>query len=376
MLSRRMLLRAPVALAPALWAWPASGQSRPLWPGARYTEADRARAIRHGMRFLHRLAMNSQNFAKHGDDLLWCFYTISITAADPELKTRAWQIGQERAKYWRRKNPTIPATVGADDIAKLVCGSLTADRLGARDDGMKEQLRQAALSFGAEDFIKFDPTKEAVPSDVPGTCTKCKNENSRGTRNCRTCGTKLEMTSRYEVLCDALITTYFGDTYGIPLGAKFEDVTQRLPKMRPYRGYENGKNKDFINIIYAITHVVYTLNDYNAYRLRPEWLGQEYDFLRANLQHMVAANDPETMGEFLDTLKSFGLTQTDPLIQTGMAFVLSRQDGNGSWGDAGNRDVYHRYHSTWTAINGLMDYAWQGEKVSFPEALRRAQAGS
>jgi len=91
---------------------------------------------------------------------------------------------------------------------------------------------------------------------------------------------------------------------------------------------------------------------------------------------MITINDPETMGEFLDTLKSFGLTEVDPLIQTGIAFILSRQHADGSWGDAGDRDVYHRYHSTWTAINGLMDYAWQGEKVSFPEALRRAQAGS
>ena len=376
MLSRRMVLLAPIAFAPALLAWPANGQARSLWPGARYTEADRARAIRRGMHFLHRLAMNSKNFAEHGDDLLWCFYTISITAADPELKTRAWRIGEERAKYWRRKNPTIPANADADDVVKLVCGSLTADRLGARDDGMKERLRQAALRFSAEDFLHFDPTKEPAPSDVPDTCTKCDSENPRGSRTCRRCGTTLEMTSPYEVLCDALITTYFGDTYGIPLGAKFEDVTQWLPQMRPYRGYESGKNKDFITIVYAITHIVYTLNDYNAYRLHPEWLRQEYEFLRANLRHIVAANDPETMGEFLDTLKSFGLTEADPLIQTGMAFVLSRQDANGSWGDAGDRDVYHRYHSTWTAINGLMHYAWQGEKVSFPEALRRAQAGS
>jgi hypothetical protein len=33
------------------------------------------------------------------------------------------------------------------------------------------------------------------------------------------------------------------------------------------------------------------------------------------------------------------------------------------------------YHSTWTAINGLMDYAWSGEGTSFPEALRRAREG-
>ena len=82
------------------------------------------------------------------------------------------------------------------------------------------------------------------------------------------------------------------------------------------------------------------------------------------------------MGEFLDTVKSFGLTEADPLIKP--AWSLSYRDSTRT--AAGEMlaiyDVYHRYHSTWTGINGLMDYAWQGEKVSFPEALRRAQVGS
>ena len=82
----------------------------------------------------------------------------------------------------------------------------------------------------------------------------------------------------HDVLCDALITTYTGDHYGIRLGANLADVTQWVPRMRPYRGYENGGNKDFITTVYAITHVIYTLNDYNAYRLRPDWLRAELSF--------------------------------------------------------------------------------------------------
>jgi hypothetical protein len=374
MLSRRAFLQAAAVLAPALLPMPAAG--RPLWSGARYTDADRANAIRRGMRFLHGVAMNPKHFAEHDDDLLWCFYTIATTAADPELRARAWRIGQERARHWRRKNGSVPADADADTIVALVSGSLPADRLGVRADAMKGQLEAAASRYSAKDFLHFDPAKEPPPDDVPQTCRTCENENPRGIVTCRTCGTTLEMTDRHEVLCDALTTTYFGQHYGVRLGGSLAEVMQWLPRMRPYRGYENGTSADFIPIAYAITHVVYTLNDYGAYRLRPEWLPQEYDFLRANLRHIIAINDPETMGEFLDTLKAFGLTEADPLIQTGMAFVLSRQHADGSWGDVGNRDIYHRYHSTWTAINGLMDYAWQGERVSFPEALQRAQAGS
>ena len=56
--------------------------------------------------------------------MLWCFYTLSSTAADPWLKRTAWAMGQERARQWRRDNPRVPADADADDVASLVFGSL------------------------------------------------------------------------------------------------------------------------------------------------------------------------------------------------------------------------------------------------------------
>ena len=53
----------------------------------------------------------------------------------------------------------------------------------------------------------------------------------------------------------------------------------------------------------------------------------------------ITANDPETMGEFLDTLKSFGLTTEDPLIRSGMTFIMARQHADGSWGDRDDEDA-------------------------------------
>jgi hypothetical protein len=49
-----------------------------------------------------------------------------------------------------------------------------------------------------------------------------------------------------------------------------------------------------------------------------------------------------------------------------MQFLLSRQNPDGSWGDMNETDIYHRYHPTWTAIDGLRRYAWRGERLSFP----------
>jgi len=182
------------------------------------------------------------------------------------------------------------------------------------------------------------------------------------------------MINPYELLLDALITTWSGEHYGVKLGADFGDVAALIPTLRPYRGAERGRNDDFIDIAYAVTHIVYVFNDYGKYRLRPEWLPQEYDYLKDNFEYVIAIDDPETMGEFIDTLKSFGMTEKDPLIRRGMDFILSRQHADGSWGDIdpADRDPYTPYHSTWTAINGLMEYALGEERVSFPAALKRA----
>jgi len=58
-------------------------------------------------------------------------------------------------------------------------------------------------------------------------------------------------------------------------------------------------------------------------------------------------------------LRGFGMTTRDPLIQRGFSLLLSAQNPDGSWGDPKDRDVYNRYHPTWTVIDGLRDYNWR-----------------
>jgi hypothetical protein len=371
-LSRRRLLLAPLALAAPL-AFPRLAAAKPLWTGARYSQAQRSGAILRGLRFVYATALKPKNFAEYGDDYLWCFHTISSTATDPALKQMARKMGEERARAWRKLHPRVLADADANDISSLLFGSHAAGELGLRDERMEAELRRAASRFSAADYLSFDPVRELPPADVPETCSRCDNDNPRGTRRCRTCGNKLEMTDPYEVLCDALIATYTGERYGVRLGASYPEVTALLPRMRPYRGYDGGKNERFVATVYAVTHIVYTMNDYGTWRLRPEWLSAEHAFLRNNLRASIAIDDPETTGEFLDTLKAFGAKDDDPLIRAGIAFVLASQNKDGSWGDVTDKDIYQRYHPTWTAVDGLRDYAFQGERVSFPEALAKAQ---
>jgi hypothetical protein len=101
--------------------------------------------------------------------------------------------------------------------------------------------------------------------------------------------------------------------------------------------------------------------------LAPRWLSVEYSFLKRNLARALDMDDPEMVGEYLDSLKSFGMSNDHRLILRGVRYLLARQNADGSWGEIDAKDIYNRYHPTWTAIDGLRDYAWRGKRLSFPK---------
>jgi len=100
------------------------------------------------------------------------------------------------------------------------------------------------------------------------------------------------------------------------------------------------------------------LNNYSQYKLSPQLLPQEFEFLRANLKEAIRKKDTDMLGEFMDTLRAFGLTTNDPLIRHGMEYYLTHQNADGSWGKRREKDIYLRYHPTWNAVAGLSEYAW------------------
>jgi hypothetical protein len=327
---------------------------------------ERRRAAQRGLKFIYRIACEPQSFADYGSDLLSCFYFIASTSQDNDLRRMARRMGRERACQWRHDHPTLPTDAEAGTILDLIHGSYSADGLNVRDQSFKEQIKRAVGRFSAQDYLDFDPLSEPPPTDVPDQCV-CGAWNERGRKTCQQCKRPLAMMTAYAVWYIALMRTYTGQRFGVTLGAKYSDVLKWLPAMRPYRGSEDGTNPEFYDTVYAVTHIIYTLNDYSVYRLSPGWLPQEFAFLKENLSAAIAMEDSEMVGEFLDSLKAFGLTNSHPLIRTGMEYLLSRQNPDGSWGDMEAEDAYQRYHPTWTAIDGLREYQWRGARLSFPE---------
>ena len=83
------------------------------------------------------------------------------------------------------------------------------------------------------------------------------------------------MRTRYDVWYDALVTAHTGDHYGVTLGAHYMDVLKWLPVLSPYGVRGRGTDPEFIDAVYSVTHVVYTLNNYWTYRLDPRLLPRE-----------------------------------------------------------------------------------------------------
>jgi hypothetical protein len=352
----------------------AAAQAAPLWPGARYTGQDRELALERGLQFLGRIADDPKYFARYGHDLIWCFYTISVTAKSERVRAMARTMGQEHARQWRRDH-LEPPTTDADELFNFVSGEKSADLLlGDSDPALRLRVQEAASRFSAVDFLGFDPKIEPPPSDIPKSCEGCSHRDARHAP-CPKCTSK-DFRSKYEVWLDALIVTYSGKLYGVPLGATYEDVMRWISVMRPYPQASKLDEDHFDDVIYAITHVVYTLDDYEYYSLSPRLLPQEHDYLKRNLRRaMRKYDDGEILGEFLDTLRAFGHAESEPDMRAAIEYLLAHQNADGSWGDPDEEDVYTRYHATWTAIDGLREYAFHGERMEFPGNIMNANGG-
>jgi hypothetical protein len=337
-----------------------------LWPGSHFSKQDRDDAVERGLQFIYKVASNPKYFSEHGSDLLFCFYTISSTAKNQKLREMARTMGQERAREWRREYSKM-AVNDAGDVLFLVDGARNADLLmGDVDPRLKARLLNAARHFPAADFFGFDPQREPPPADIPELCPKCKHQNPRGATACEKCRTPLTFRSRYDVWLDALIRTYQGDVYGVELGASYPDALRWISTMRPYPAASDDEDL-FNDVSYTVTHIIYTLNDYHKYHLSPAWLPQEFSYLKNNIAHAQNFENGELLGEFLDALRAFGEDESSPEIRPAMEYLLSTQNPDGSWGDVNDPDIYNRYHSTWTAIDGLRQYSFQGQQLRSPE---------
>ena len=326
------------------------------------------RSIRRGLDFIYRAANTTDGFDRYGTLLVCCFALVAATSLEADLRqltrSRARKLGQR----WARARANAPADPNPDQILDFVLARYALNRLRMKDVAFDSQVLAAAKRFSAQELLGFDPLTEPPAADLSYVCD-CGVNNPRGRKSCKQCRRRLMIQSRYRVWMAALTSTYLSSRCGLLIGARYLDVLKWLPAMRPYPINDGEDVEPLREAIYAVTHIVYTLNDYGTYRISPHWLPHEFAFLMANVDSACERNDPEVLGELLDSLKAFGLRADDPLILRGTEYLLEQQNDDGSWGDSDEENIRTRCHTTWTAIDGLRSYAWRAERLKDPELV-------
>ncbi len=319
-------------------------------------------AIKRGLDFIYRIAGKPEGFDSYGSLLICCFALVGATSRNANLRQLARSHALKLAQRWRRRHPFVPHDAPTNLVLDFVLVSYALSRLGVRDVVLKAQIRAACRRFSVADLLGFNPVSEPPADDLPYVCD-CGLKNQRGRTFCKQCKQRVENQSRYRVWMEALANTYVGERCGLRFGAGYLDVLKWLPKLRPYPESIEEDVELLRDAIYAVTHVVYVLNDYGTYRLSPRLLPHEFAFLKANVASTCERGDPEILGELLDSLKAFGLNARHPLIRRGTDYLLVSQNEDGSWGDPDEENIRTRCHTTWTAIDGLRTHAWRGERL-------------
>lgn len=195
----------------------------------------------------------------------------------------------------------------------------------------------------------------------------------------------------YGCLTDAIVWAYLFDELGMPVecvngghrvSVTFSDLAALLPSVRCYQTIDQLGHNLYKLQCYFITHFLYVISDWGQHGLKRELFHEEFHFIVSNFEAVFRLADPELVGEFLQCLHHFGVTQESdpelwPLLLDGIAFLIDVELKNGAkglWVQKG-LSVYDRYHSSYCAAVGLVEssqfsYAQRQEEPPIPVAFR------
>jgi hypothetical protein len=126
---------------------------------------------------------------------------------------------------------------------------------------------------------------------------------------------------------------------------------------------EKIKKEAFLQLAYAVTHLIFACDDYSLLKLSKEQYLPEYEYLKetARISSLIGENDIN--GEVIDCLLLLGAnndTSMESTIQENQFFLVLKQSDTGAWRNFGKPDI----HAINTAVTGLVDheYALEGPK--------------
>jgi hypothetical protein len=308
--------------------------------------AQRRHAVQRAMRVVTAAVADDDTSAYLGTGLLYSLRSLATTSADAALRAQARALGRHAFRRWEQAAWQGVDAGSADWLGEAVRGYGAGLGLGLRRPAVVGWLRGALQPLGARELIGFDVRSGPPAAGRPGA---------------------------FRTWCVGLTAAWCGEVCGAPLGARYGEVLAWLPAMRGYEHAFTRQRRDFHDVAYAVTHVVYTLNGYGRCRLDPAWLPHEHLFLRAALPEAIAIDDVDLAAELVDTLRAFGAGDDDALVRRGYDHLMQSQAADGTWGRWDGEHFYAGFHATWAAIDGLREYRWGGPQLMFPALLPMLQ---
>jgi hypothetical protein len=247
--------------------------------------------------------------------------------------------------------------------------------VGAAALGIRSQrtlrLLAAIAASGRADASDDCPIDDAgALLAVPETCD-CGTDNPPRTRVCRkrNCRRALRHMSRCRAWCMTLTDGYCRARLGLDFDQRFARALAAIAQVRPYALRRNQLVGDFYDAAYAVSHVVYSLNDFGRFTLRREWLPWEHAFLAGRVGTAIDLEDPDLVGEFVDALRAFHEESDRPALKPGFGFLLDTQRADGSWAARTLNQPYADFHVVWAALDGIREFRWPKWGLSFPSVL-------
>ena len=269
------------------------------------------RAIIKGLDFLlsmgETLFRNETLSSKHGADVLLPFYVPTSKAAASPEERHALKVALRLAAEWRSRAAKVvklPPSIPPSELLDMMQGLYSLECLGLSEPVLREQLFEKSANYGAVDFLKYDPKLGEPAANLREACM-CGAKPAAGAAECPKCKRPTVPMSKFDVWLEALVWSFHGCRMRIGLGACFFDVLRQVchafGRLYPQREALCEKDKHYLT--YALTHVIYALNNFDERSLPPSLFPAEVpSYLREQMKHAIRADDPDLAGELLDCL--------------------------------------------------------------------------
>jgi hypothetical protein len=287
-------------------------------------DRDRPAAMLRGLAFLSDFALRDACWSECPADVAYMFFHLGTRSRQGDFTRRARTLARRSAMRWLGEHPRLPPGTDAEEaLYGYAYGACTARGVGLDTRALCRDLRVWARTQRPRQVLGFDPKREPPPSAQDW---------------------------QY-----ALVATHIAEGVGLRLRWSVRDIAAWRLAMQPYPRLRHRFTPTSESAFYAITHLVYVLNDYNLYALPRARFEAEAELLRAACAIGIDDDDVEAMGEAVDALLALGEPERDPLLSRARQTILALQNRDGSWGSRAD-EPYTRLHKTWVALDGLTRY--------------------